>query len=116
MRNKSIFVLAIGISTLAASLSNGASFQSLGDLPGGVFQSVAMGVSADGSIVVGASSSEKIIVPRVVYAQDVTGDVTTPCINGPYPVDIPVGTRLSIRVKSSSISQGTMNFGLYGVK
>ena len=67
-------------------------------------------------VAVGASSSEKIIVPRVVYAQDVTGDVTTPCINGPYPVDIPVGTRLSIRVKSSSISQGTMNFGLYGVK
>ena len=33
------------------------SFQGLGDLPGGIFDSRAFGVSADGSVVVGESSS-----------------------------------------------------------
>jgi len=51
--------LGVGVTTVLFSCSRGQaagpSFEGLGDLPGGFFGSVAYGVSADGSVVVGAS-------------------------------------------------------------
>lgn len=41
-----------------SSLAQEATFEGLGDLPGGLFRSAAFGVSANGSVVVGESSSE----------------------------------------------------------
>ncbi|MBK8177865.1 MAG: hypothetical protein IPK67_02980 [Planctomycetes bacterium] len=43
--------------TVLASLASAQSFQGLGDLAGGTFQSIAYGVSADGTTVVGSSVS-----------------------------------------------------------
>ena len=43
--------------TLLASRATAVSFVSLGDLPGGRFQSAAIGVSGDGHVVVGEGSS-----------------------------------------------------------
>lgn len=43
--------------TLHASLTHAATFGGLGDLPGGAFNSAANAVSADGSVIVGASQS-----------------------------------------------------------
>ncbi len=60
MKTQSIIVSAMLVllfSFVTISLGNSASFQSLGDLPGGEFYSKAYGVSSDGSIVVGKSSS-----------------------------------------------------------
>ena len=60
MRRKSILVLAIVVLFFGSAPSvfaTNASFQGLGDLPGGIFESNAYGVSADGSVVVGWSSS-----------------------------------------------------------
>ena len=60
MRSKSILGLAIVVSFVgSASSSFGvvASFQGLGDLPGGLFSSSPHGVSANGSVVVGESKS-----------------------------------------------------------
>src|SRR5262249_16768436 len=48
--------IAVAIITSAFTL-RGASFQGLGDLPGGTFFSYATAVSADGTVVVGASKS-----------------------------------------------------------
>jgi len=51
--------LGVAVTTVLFSCSSGQaaapSFEGLGDLPGGNFKSVAYGVSADGSVVVGAS-------------------------------------------------------------
>ncbi|HWP30436.1 MAG TPA: hypothetical protein VNK96_01735 [Fimbriimonadales bacterium] len=47
----------IGISLFPALSSGQSFFKGLGDLPGGNFESVALGVSADGSVVVGYSKS-----------------------------------------------------------
>jgi probable HAF family extracellular repeat protein len=51
-----IFIFSLFITT--KYFSQNASFQGLGDLPGGVFESSAQSVSADGSVVVGSSMSE----------------------------------------------------------
>ena len=54
----SLLVGFFGISVGSLALAGpGASFQGLGDLPGGSFYSTAYGVSADGSVVVGLSGS-----------------------------------------------------------
>ena len=61
----SLVVLAVGFAGPGPTSENGATswnavaatFRSLGDLPGGAFQSEANGVSADGSVVVGSGSS-----------------------------------------------------------
>lgn len=51
-------IMGLSLLPLAAAASARVpSFQGLGDLPGGPFHSVALGVSADGSVVVGYSSS-----------------------------------------------------------
>jgi probable HAF family extracellular repeat protein len=60
MKKQSILILvAVLFHIYFASVYSalGASFQGLGDLPGGYYDSVAIGVSADGSVVVGISSS-----------------------------------------------------------
>jgi len=62
MKNKSILVVATAVllfSCAAASFATTASFQGLGDLPGGSFVSAFNGISADGSVVVGNSRSER---------------------------------------------------------
>ncbi len=60
MRDRYVVRLAL-LSTTAilgvAGGANGASFQGLGDLPGGAFESRALSVSGDGSVVVGWSES-----------------------------------------------------------
>lgn len=50
MRNRILVGVTLGLASLSASA---ASFTPLGDLSGGSFYSVARGVSADGSVVVG---------------------------------------------------------------
>src|SRR5262245_47092881 len=59
MRSRSMW--APGVAALLAmvvpSVAGAASFVRLGDLPGGGLSSFATGVSADGSVVVGSSSS-----------------------------------------------------------
>jgi len=54
MKLQTIIVVIVAIS---ASISMAASFQGLGDLPGGHFASMAYGISADGSTVVGRGST-----------------------------------------------------------
>jgi probable HAF family extracellular repeat protein len=57
--NKTFFGIALATSAIALGLTNparAASFQGLGDLPGGNFFSRALGVSGDGSTVVGTSN------------------------------------------------------------
>ncbi|HDZ68804.1 MAG TPA: PEP-CTERM sorting domain-containing protein, partial [Phycisphaerales bacterium] len=50
-------VLLVFVSFVCLSQANTVSFQGLGDLPGGGFWSNAVGVSADGSVVVGRGFS-----------------------------------------------------------
>lgn len=69
MHNKQIFlvILTLCLMNLCFSLasvpekivSNKATFQGLGDLPGGIFESIAKGISSDGVIVVGTAKTEK---------------------------------------------------------
>ncbi len=57
MKTESILVLAVvvfAVCTISSSFAATASFQGLGDLPGGQFFSYAYGISADGSVVVGS--------------------------------------------------------------
>ena len=59
-KNKTFFGIALATSAIAIGFTNparAASFQGLGDLPGGGFNSYASSVSGDGSVVVGFSSS-----------------------------------------------------------
>ena len=49
---------AVAVGVGIAGTAEAASFTGLGDLPGGSFNSSARGVSADGSTVVGVSSSD----------------------------------------------------------
>jgi probable HAF family extracellular repeat protein len=58
MKSKKIFSIATTLlSSLFFSSVFGASFQGLGDLSGGSFNSQALGVSADGSVVVGTATT-----------------------------------------------------------
>ena len=57
MSKKSIFVLAVVTVLVAASSLNAAKFQGPGDLESGSFYSRAHGISADGLVVVGQSTS-----------------------------------------------------------
>src|SRR5438093_4900579 len=50
-------VIFIAVNLLLNQKLSAASFQGLGDLPGGIFSSSAFGVSADGKVVVGSSQS-----------------------------------------------------------
>jgi probable HAF family extracellular repeat protein len=50
-------VIHLIIAAIASLTTNAASFRGLGDLPGGSFLSVAMGISSNGQVVVGYSSS-----------------------------------------------------------
>ncbi|MCA2550875.1 MAG: PEP-CTERM sorting domain-containing protein, partial [Microcystis sp. M53BS1] len=57
-QNKTFFGIALATSAIAlANPAHAASFQGLGDLPGGTFQGSALGVSGDGSVVVGSGNS-----------------------------------------------------------
>ena len=55
--NSSAFTLLVVIAIFAIPARGQATFQGVGDLPGGVIESEARGVSADGSTVVGLSKS-----------------------------------------------------------
>jgi probable HAF family extracellular repeat protein len=59
MTRKSTALYGLLFSTIIGSseLAWAASFQSLGDLPGGDFRSIGLGVSADGRVVVGSSNT-----------------------------------------------------------
>ena len=50
-------VIIIALLSVPATFGDGPGFQGLGDLPGGVYHSSALAVSADGLVVVGASES-----------------------------------------------------------
>jgi hypothetical protein len=53
--NKYLVSLALFSPLSLPSVSIAASFQGLGDLPGGIYQSTGEGVSGDGSLVVGSA-------------------------------------------------------------
>jgi hypothetical protein len=53
-------------------------------------------------IATGAASSEIILIPDILVGAQTASDVITPQLAGPFPVDIPVGTRLSARCQCST--------------
>ena len=67
-------------------------------------------------VAVGASSSEKIILGSILNSTESTTDTTTPQMVGPFPVDIPAGTRLSMRTKSNGASAPALEMALYGAR
>ena len=58
MTNRVVFILVSGLVVASSQLVRSANFVSLGDLPGGVFDSSGVDVSADGTVVIGSSSSD----------------------------------------------------------
>ena len=66
MRKSILVVVMVLFGLTSTSLATTASFQGLGDLPTGQFQSYAFGISGDGSVVVG-SSRLAIILPGPPY-------------------------------------------------
>ncbi|NCR77596.1 MAG: PEP-CTERM sorting domain-containing protein [Microcystis aeruginosa K13-06] len=68
--------LGIGLGAIGVAVpAQAASFQGLGDLPGGRFSSYASGVSADGSVVVGSSESTAMFTVEAFRWTQSTGMV-----------------------------------------
>ncbi len=68
--------LGIGLGAIGVTFpAQAASFQGLGDLPGGRFSSYASGVSADGSVVVGSSESTAMFTVEAFRWTQSTGMV-----------------------------------------
>ena len=59
MKSTSFVTLVVVAAISSSALAGGFTFQGLGDLPGGSFNSVSTGLSADGTVVVGTSNSAK---------------------------------------------------------
>lgn len=60
---------------------------------------------ADGSFLfdigVGTAASEFALVSNLQFEQSVSGDMNVPCAFGPFPCDLPAGTRLAVRGQST---------------
>lgn len=68
-------------------------------------------------VMVGSSGNEKVILPNVWMSSIEEGQAYSDQILGPYPVDIPAGSRLSARVQglSNLADQREVNISLIGV-
>lgn len=68
---------------------------------------------------VGGAGSEVVLIPApMLHARsDATLDATSQVVFGPFPVDVPAGTRLSARVKSSitTVNERDVDVILYGL-
>ena len=58
LRRSAILLSAVFAALTCPHQSNAACLKGLGDLPGGIFSSEALGLSTDGAVVVGSSDSE----------------------------------------------------------
>lgn len=68
-------------------------------------------------IAIGAASSEKIIIPDILFVSGSLTDIITPGAAGPFLVDIPSGTRLAARAQSDTndATDRLLDVMLYGV-
>ena len=65
-------------------------------------------------IAVGAATSEQVILPDVRFRLESGNDATIPAFMGPFPVNIPAGSRLSVREQKDDAGQD-MDFIAYVV-
>ena len=68
-------------------------------------------------VAIGGAGSEQIVFPDIGYGANVGTDLGIPLVVGPYPVDIPAGTRLAVRAQSSinNATDRLFDACLYGV-
>jgi len=61
---------------------------------------------------IGASSSETAVLEGLCWAKDANTDAASPGLIGPFPVDIPIGTRISTRSMASGTSSTVRLFDI----
>lgn len=67
-------------------------------------------------IAIGAGGSEQVIIPNIIFNQDTTQDEIHPWTYGPFPVDIPAGTRIAMRYQQDVTGAGRDVFAIvYGI-
>jgi hypothetical protein len=68
-------------------------------------------------LAVGAAASEQVVLPNLRLACNSTSDMILPLVLGPFPVEIPEGSRLSARAQCSTATAGDRVFDLavYGI-
>lgn len=68
-------------------------------------------------VLVGAAGSEQVILPNININISVASDSVEPHAIGPFPVDIPAGTRVSVEAQSNNITVGQREFDfiIYGI-
>lgn len=69
-------------------------------------------------VAIGAAAAEQVIIPDLFWrGTAVTDSFPGPQVYGPFPVDIPAGTRLAARAQSSNNTAGQREFdvALYGI-
>jgi hypothetical protein len=68
-------------------------------------------------VMIGAGGSEKVLIPEFALNATATKDTLVPMVVGPLPVDIPAGTRVSIRAQCSITTTPGRQFDvvLYGI-
>jgi hypothetical protein len=69
-------------------------------------------------VAIGASGSEKIILPNLFMTTHTTSDEIAPSVFGPYSVYIPSGTRLAVRAQCSitDATDRTFDAMIYGIE
>lgn len=66
---------------------------------GDIARAAAQNIAID--IGIGASSSERVVVPDITFTADTNSDQWGPRVTGIYPCDIPSGTRFALRSQCS---------------
>lgn len=68
-------------------------------------------------VAVGAAASEQVLIPNIMMAETGSAMVDTPSVWGPYPVQVPAGTRLSVRAQCTENTAASRVFHLttYGL-
>jgi hypothetical protein len=67
-----------------------------------------------GDIAYGAAASEQVIVPRFSFSG--TTSSAGPGVLGPWPICIPAGSRLAVRLAATASAAATSHITLYGIK
>jgi hypothetical protein len=65
-------------------------------------------------IAIGAGGSEKVVIPNILSRVGSPTIAFFPCLTGPWPIQIPAGTRVAARTQCTTAS-GKMGVTLYGV-
>lgn len=65
---------------------------------------------------IGAGGSERVLIPDITFSADTNSDQWGPKLGGPYPCDVPSGTRFAMRTQCSvnTASDRLADFGLWG--